>query len=263
MVLKQNLQRHQRQMAALSVSAEPAASQCPTALSLLGSVLEERHVQTHPMCSTATRCSARCYHYSPTGDGKTDSGKLKLVPFVLHTSAVSRTTESSHFYPPIGWYMACVFIGFGVLAAGVPGVLSHALPPGRLAALMSVGAGPKFANVASHSNTPEFAGRRPERRRRAPMKTAMGVLEALDSASAHVEGHSAFADCRHSSRFTRRSRTGKRTSRTSWRRARRQAVARGCGCHTLRIGRSCCLRLASKPLRSSPGLDLRFPSGSG
>jgi hypothetical protein len=80
----------------------------------------------------------------------------------------------------------------GVLAAGVPGVLQHALPPGRLAALMSVGAGPKFANVASHSNTPEFAGRRPERRRRAPMKTAMGVLEALDSASAHVEGHFRF-----------------------------------------------------------------------
>jgi hypothetical protein len=42
---------------------------------------------------------------------------------VLHTSALSRTAESSHFYPPIGWYMACVFIGFGVLAAGVPVVL--------------------------------------------------------------------------------------------------------------------------------------------
>ena len=93
MVLKQELQRHQRQMAALSVSAEPAASQCPTALSLLGSVLEERHVQTHPMCSTATRCSARCYYYSPTGDGKTDSGKLKLVPFEGATDAPNGQTH--------------------------------------------------------------------------------------------------------------------------------------------------------------------------
>jgi hypothetical protein len=39
------------------------------------------------MSSTAMRWSARCCHYSPTGGGETDSGKLKLVPFVDVTDA--------------------------------------------------------------------------------------------------------------------------------------------------------------------------------
>jgi hypothetical protein len=74
-------------MAALSVSAESAASQWPTALLLLGFALDQRHVQARRMSSTAMRWIARCCHYSPIADGETDSGELKLVPFVDVTDA--------------------------------------------------------------------------------------------------------------------------------------------------------------------------------
>ena len=61
MVLDRKLQSHQRQMADLSVFAEPVASQSSTALSLLGFTLEQRDVQARRMSSTAMRWS----HYSP------------------------------------------------------------------------------------------------------------------------------------------------------------------------------------------------------
>ncbi len=87
MVLERELQSHKRQMAALSVSADWAASQWLTALSLLGFALEQRHVQARRMSSTTMRGSARCCHYLPTAGGETDSGNLKLVPFVCRTDA--------------------------------------------------------------------------------------------------------------------------------------------------------------------------------
>ncbi len=93
MVLERKLQSHQRQMAALSVSAESSVSQWPTALPLLGFALEQQDVQARRMSSTAMRWSAHCCHYSPPAGGETDSEELKLVPFACRTDARKDSLE--------------------------------------------------------------------------------------------------------------------------------------------------------------------------